>query len=405
MSREAFGDTIRRSRLRLGVTQRQLADLSTVSVRTIRDLEAARIARPRGDTVRLLAGALGIGAYDDVVAHAATGTPFDRGPNRPPPLLGPVYGRAALVTGLSDEVRTGAGRLVALTGPTGVGKTRVAIEVSGLVESPARPVIWVPDGSGVPAFPRDLPALVVLDGWRPDGASLGRLVALIREYPRVTVLATGRTATGLAGERILALPPLPVPAPGLRDFDELMRVPSMRVLVGALRRHRPGFRPDTGDVALMAELCRHTDGIPALLTGVATMVPLLGLTVVVGFARDDLPGLVGELLPALLAQVGGAVDDLGPDDRARIRSLADVAEPWTVMVAAGVVDLSPVACALFVQQMLHRGIVRPVDADDARFRVLEIVRRLIARRPAPLGPPAEFVDPGVISTTLRRRDN
>ncbi|MEU0991527.1 helix-turn-helix domain-containing protein, partial [Streptomyces sp. NPDC005953] len=55
------GALIRAHRLRIGLTQRELADLSTISVRAIRDLEHGRATRPRTDTVRLMADALRLG--------------------------------------------------------------------------------------------------------------------------------------------------------------------------------------------------------------------------------------------------------------------------------------------------------------------------------------------------------
>lgn len=56
-----FGSLMRRHRLRIGLTQRELADLSTISVRAIRDLEQGRATRPRTDTVRLIADGLRLG--------------------------------------------------------------------------------------------------------------------------------------------------------------------------------------------------------------------------------------------------------------------------------------------------------------------------------------------------------
>jgi transcriptional regulator with XRE-family HTH domain len=53
-----FGEMLRHFRTRLGMTQQELADFSTVSVRAIRDLESGRVSRPRKETVRLLAEAL-----------------------------------------------------------------------------------------------------------------------------------------------------------------------------------------------------------------------------------------------------------------------------------------------------------------------------------------------------------
>ncbi|WP_347178151.1 helix-turn-helix transcriptional regulator [Streptomyces sp. LX-29] len=55
-----FSDVLRDFRLQIGMTQKELADFSTLSVRAIRDLEHGRVNRPRKETIRLLAKALGL---------------------------------------------------------------------------------------------------------------------------------------------------------------------------------------------------------------------------------------------------------------------------------------------------------------------------------------------------------
>ena len=62
-----FGVVLRAHRLRVGLTQDELAAKAGVSVRNLRDIETGRVARPRVSTVRLLAHALGL-APDDFAA-------------------------------------------------------------------------------------------------------------------------------------------------------------------------------------------------------------------------------------------------------------------------------------------------------------------------------------------------
>lgn len=70
-----FGELLRAQRTRRGVTQRQLADLSTISIRAIRDLERGRAHRPRRDTVRLIADGLGLFGRERSAIEAAAGAP------------------------------------------------------------------------------------------------------------------------------------------------------------------------------------------------------------------------------------------------------------------------------------------------------------------------------------------
>lgn len=76
----AIGALIRGHRLRIGLTQRELADLSTISVRAIRDLEKGKALRPRADTVRLIADGLRLGPR----ARAALEDAARRGPRAEP---------------------------------------------------------------------------------------------------------------------------------------------------------------------------------------------------------------------------------------------------------------------------------------------------------------------------------
>ncbi|MBR8743396.1 helix-turn-helix transcriptional regulator, partial [Nocardiopsis sp. MG754419] len=70
---QRFGDLLRRYRSRSGLTQQELADFSTISVRAIRDLEHGRALHPRRDTVRLLGEALRLGDRDRADLLAAAG--------------------------------------------------------------------------------------------------------------------------------------------------------------------------------------------------------------------------------------------------------------------------------------------------------------------------------------------
>ncbi|MDH2427974.1 helix-turn-helix transcriptional regulator [Sphaerisporangium sp. TRM90804] len=71
VNKNTFCDLLRYFRTRAGITQQQLADLSTISTRAIRDLERGRAERPRGDTIRLLADALRIHGRDRTVFESS----------------------------------------------------------------------------------------------------------------------------------------------------------------------------------------------------------------------------------------------------------------------------------------------------------------------------------------------
>lgn len=124
LSQHRFGALLRSSRVRRGLTQLQLADLSTVSVRTIRDLEMGRVRRPRHDTIRLIADGLGLTGRARTDFEAAARWPsdgddrngFDDRDLTPPVPPDGLIGREAELAVLPDLLAAGAHRLDSLIG-------------------------------------------------------------------------------------------------------------------------------------------------------------------------------------------------------------------------------------------------------------------------------------------------
>jgi predicted ATPase/DNA-binding CsgD family transcriptional regulator len=181
------------------------------------------------------------------------------------------------------------GRLVTLTGPGGVGKTRLALRAAGEARAGFRDGVHLADLSAL----RD-PALVpqqvagALDihdrggGWLAGAIAevIGRkrlllvldnceqvrdpcavlVDTLLGACPHLHVLATSRQPLDVAGERLLPVPPLPAPAPGEP------RVPgsgdAVDLLLDRARAVAPDLRLSPADEAVAAELCRRLDGIP-----------------------------------------------------------------------------------------------------------------------------------------------
>src|SRR5688500_9875350 len=137
---ERFGDGLRRRRLAAGLSQEELAERAGLSVRGISDLERGARRTPHRATVRLLAGALDLSQAEARDLERAV-RPAESGPDagsafRAPPLparLTSLIGREREVRELSALLREGR-PLITLTGPGGVGKTSLALEVARQVE-------------------------------------------------------------------------------------------------------------------------------------------------------------------------------------------------------------------------------------------------------------------------------
>ncbi|MFD3871746.1 helix-turn-helix domain-containing protein [Streptomyces sp. NPDC058623] len=350
------GALIRAHRLRIGLTQRELADLSTISVRAIRDLEQGKARRPRPDTVRLMADALRLGQRARAALEAAAQQGRAGGmcwaqPPAPPTALHAMPGRDAETGVLVRELLSGAERLVHLVGLGGVGKTRLALEVAERVHGAGMPVLWYgfpgasadylahgdgelsdrvagavaelcgppardglavgPDGSllpevgaagfgvagfGVAALAElvgEQRVLLVLDGAPVTPARCDGLTGLLRACPGLRLLITSEQPWEVPGERIFLLAPLEVPAEGAVDAGS----PAVRVFLDHVRRVRPEFAPGPVDMELVAWLCRRLDGHPGALASAASWLVVCDLaTLCRGLDSDPV---------ALLDHLGG----------------------------------------------------------------------------------------------------
>lgn len=205
------------------------------------------------------------------------------------------------------EVRRllGANRLVTLTGPGGIGKTRLARQVmrdvaraypDGLVFAE---LAGLSDGAVLTTHVADLlgahgpsrscaaeqvierlrdrAVLVVLDNCEHLVADCARLVhAVLAECPRVVVLATSRHSLGIAGEQHFPVLPLTVPAAdAVLTADEALRYEAIELFADRAAAVEPGFRITDGNCADIALLCRRLDGVPLAIEMAAARVRTL----------------------------------------------------------------------------------------------------------------------------------
>jgi transcriptional regulator with XRE-family HTH domain len=279
-----LSDVVRAHRRDARLTQRQLADLSGLSERAIRDLESGRAATPRRETVRLLSDALKLDVDQRVLLEAAArGRPTDgdlqaimKSAIVPPPVpVAPMIGRDTEFEGVVRLFTHERRRLVRIVGLAGVGKSRMALEVAGHLHTHRRtPVFWMSvDGrpghggalgelAGASALLHSQVqelltsgdrgvgrlrgligkqgALIVIDGQHERWMPLARLLLLLRTVPTVQVLSTSWTSSSAAAEPPFTLLPLRVPGRELDDDPAALgEIPSVRLLMSCLRQVRP----------------------------------------------------------------------------------------------------------------------------------------------------------------------
>ncbi|MEU8438190.1 hypothetical protein AB0F18_35935 [Streptomyces sp. NPDC029216] len=195
--------------------------------------------------------------------------------------LSSLVGRTVEVT--RARALLGAERLVTLTGPAGVGKTRIAVRTAWeLCGGRGADVVWA-DLARLPAarageLGAELgpgldgrEALVVLDGCEQLGRRAGELVAeLLARWPGVRFLATSQRVLGLAEEALLPVGPLALPAApqdpaAPQTVAEVASAPAVRLYVERARGAAPRFALTEHNAAAVADLCRALDGIPGAL--------------------------------------------------------------------------------------------------------------------------------------------
>ncbi|RSS53307.1 BTAD domain-containing putative transcriptional regulator [Streptomyces sp. WAC01280] len=326
--------------------------------------------------------------------------------NLPVPLSG-IVGRdeaVAEVTGLLRERR-----LVTLTGPGGVGKTRLAVEAARRVEEEFPDGVWLVEfaGAGGELAEVAAAALELRDdgvwGLRPDGerppttaerlaevlrgrrillvldncehvvdeaASLTEL--LLRAAPGLVVLTTSQEPLALAGETLWAVEPL--------DTDGAVALFTARAAASA-----PGLTLDAPAQEAVRGICRRLDGIPLALELAATRVRALGVHGLLERLDDRFRLLDAGLRGAparqqtLRAVIDWSWDLLGAPERTVLRRLAVHAEGCTLAAAERVCagegdDVAAGDVLGLLVRLVDRSLVVAVDGPDGpRYRLLESV--------------------------------
>ncbi|KAA9163622.1 LuxR family transcriptional regulator [Amycolatopsis acidicola] len=256
-------------------------------------------------------------------------------------------GRRKTLARLEAELR--ACRLVSVTGPGGVGKTRTALTVADRMRLPGgvrvaelasvthatqvapavATALGVADQSNRDATDRIIghlsgtTALLLLDNCEHVLDAAGRLaLRLLNALPGLRVLATSREPLGIRGERVHLLTPLAVPEESdACGAGELEYVPAVQLLLDRARDVLPDFTVTAENRAAVVTLCRQLDGLPLAIELAAVRLRSLSVSQVVerldrrfSLLADSGPA-AGPRHRSLRALIDWSHDLCGPDER------------------------------------------------------------------------------------------
>lgn len=301
-------------------------------------------------------------------------------------------------------------RFVTLTGPGGVGKTRLAIAVAErLADVFADGVVFVPLQSlsdpalvlptiaqvlgvrdagersllevlGVVLAERRL--LLVLDNFEQLLPATTELSEVLTACTALTVLVTSRAVLGLYGEHDYLVEPLPLADPGqLPPLAEVVEVAAIRLFVERAQAAQSSFALTAENARDVAAICARLDGLPLAIELAAARLRVLSPKALLAQFEHRLRLLTGgpRDLPArqqtMRNTIAWSYALLTPEEQRLLRQLSVFAGSWTLEAAEAVCDMDGNVLD-GLTALADQSLIRRVDQPDGsvRFSMLETIR-------------------------------
>jgi predicted ATPase len=216
----------------------------------------------------------------------------------------PLVGRERELGEVRDLLRDEGVRLLTLTGPGGIGKTRLGLQVAAEVldefedgvffvalapiTDPALAASAVAEPLGVveagdqpleenlKTYLRDKELLLLLDNFEQVLEAAPLVGRLLSACPSLKVVATSRSVLRVYGEQEYPVPPLELPQPGrLPPIDRLSQYEAVRLFIERAKAARPNFSVTDENAPAVAEICARLDGLPLAIELAAARIKLL----------------------------------------------------------------------------------------------------------------------------------
>lgn len=413
-----FGERLRHLREAAGLTQEMLAAEAGLSVNAIGALERGDRRHPYPRTIQVLASVLDLSdeARESLVSliprrgdRVANGAP-EAGVLPVP--ANPLLGREDVVEDAIAYLRRPV-RLLTMTGPGGVGKTRLALRVAAewqdeladgarlvsmvQVTDPQVVAAAIARGLGLRAHgqadPRDAlitwlrqrEMLLVIDNFEQVAAAAPLIGDLLASAPGLQVIVTSRLSLRLDGEQEFPVPPLPLPGDlDGRSVADLAAEPAVALFLRQAQAVRPDVALSEENAAAIVEICRRLEGLPLAIELAAARSKLLSPQAMVDHLGGSLHLLVGggadrpSRLQTMREAIAWSYDLLEPAEQRLFRRLSVFAggcmlDAASVVAGEGEVEAEAIGrvSTLIDHSLLLREELR---GGDVRVRMLEVIR-------------------------------
>jgi non-specific serine/threonine protein kinase len=336
--------------------------------------------------------------------------------------LTPLFGREDDLRAVQALLDEDGVRLVTLTGPPGVGKTRLAFALyagwkpaTGAVAafiplsvvadaSLVLPTIAyglnVPPEGGAPLVERVAamlgaqPAWLVLDNFEQIVTAASDVIELLRRCPHLTIVVTSRAALRVRGEYEYQVQPLALPAANqLHRPAELATNPAVALLLDRARAGQAGITLTEANAAALAAICARLEGIPLAIELAAAWLKLFPPDRLLERLSHDLELLragardLPERQRTLVNAIAWSDNLLDDEERRLFHTLAVFGEGWSLAAAQVVCALDDVPrdehelldglSSLLGKSLIQR---RTDSSGEPRFRMLVMIRRYALRQ-------------------------
>ena len=308
-------------------------------------------------------------------------------------------------------------RLVTITGPGGIGKTRLAVQVaSGLVEHFSGGIHFVPlsslndpslivsvivqalgireagGQSPLEILKQNLqdsvhaPMLVLLDNFEHLIEAAPTVAELLAMGPGLKIMVTSRAALHLYGEHEFPVPPLALPdSLAIPSVELLAQCPAVTLFVQRALAARPDFELNPENAAAVAEICARLDGLPLAIELAAARVKVLSPSAMLTRLASRLQLLTGgsrdlpQRQQTLRAAMDWSYDLLSPAEQRLFRRLSVFVGGCTLEGAEAVCDTKgdlDLDLLDGIASMVDKSLVQQVESanGESRFLMLETIR-------------------------------